>query len=180
MSLAFDVSRWWPAPLLPRRDGRDLALLFVVAALSLLAGLAAVGALAGHRAAEGWRTELTGSATVVVRAQGTETADEAAARAADVVSGVKGVAEARALEAAKAQALIAPWIGPGALPADLPTPRLVAVDLDPKAPASAADHRCGAEGPRGRRRRRRSQPLVGADHARRGGDRGDRRGASSR
>lgn len=133
MSLAFDVNRWWPAPLLPRQDGRDLALLFVVAALSLLAGLAAVGALAGHRAAEGWRTELTGSATVIVRAQGTETADEAAARAADVVSGVKGVTEARALEAAKAQALIAPWIGPGGLPPDLPTPRLVAIDLDRKA-----------------------------------------------
>jgi cell division transport system permease protein len=138
MTLAFDVSRWWPAPLLPREDGRDLALLFVVAALSLLAGLAAMSALAGHRAAEGWRTELVGSATVIVRAQGAESPDEAAARAADVVSGVKGVAEARALEAAKAQALIAPWIGPGALPPDLPTPRLVAVDLDRKAPASAA------------------------------------------
>ena len=139
MSLAFDVSRWWPAPLLPREDGRDLALLFVVAALSLLAGIAAMGALTGHRAAQGWRTELVGSATVIVRAQGTESPDEAAARAADVVSGVKGVAEARALEAAKAEALIAPWIGPGALPPDLPTPRLIAVDLDRKAPASGAD-----------------------------------------
>ncbi len=71
MSLAFDVKRWWPAPLLPRQDGRDLALLFVVASLSLLAGLAAVGALAGHRASQGWRSELTGSATVVVRPHGT-------------------------------------------------------------------------------------------------------------
>jgi cell division transport system permease protein len=139
MSLAFEPRRWWPAPLLPREDGRDLALLFVVAALSLLAGLAAIGGLAGHRAAEGWKSELTGSATVVVRAEGTETADEAAARAAGVVSGVKGVAEARALEPAKAQALIAPWIGSGALPPDLPTPRLIAVDLDRKAPASGAD-----------------------------------------
>ena len=139
MSLAFDANRWWPAPLLPRQDGRDLALLFVVAALSFLAGLAAMGALAGQRAAEGWRTELVGSATVVVRAQGADTADEAAARAAEVVSGVKGVAEARALDAAKAQALIAPWIGAGALPPDLPTPRLVAVDLDRKAPATGAD-----------------------------------------
>ena len=75
---------------------------------------------------------------MIVRAQGTETADEAAARAAEVVSGVKGVAEARALDAAKADALIAPWIGAGALPPDLPTPRLVAVDLDRKAPASGA------------------------------------------
>jgi cell division transport system permease protein len=139
MSLAFDVNRWWPAPLLPRQDGRDYALLFVVAALSFLAGLAAVGALAGERAAQGWRTELVGSATVVVRAQGTDTPDEAAARATAAVAGVKGVAEARALDPAKAEALIAPWIGPGALPADLPTPRLIAVDLDRKAPASGAD-----------------------------------------
>lgn len=141
MSLAFDPRRWWPAPLLPRQDGRDLALLFVVAALSFLAGLGAVGALAGARAAEGWRSELTGAATIVVRAQGADTPDEAAARAAEVVSGVKGVAEARALDAAKAQALIAPWIGPGALPPDLPVPRLVAVELDPKAPATGDDLR---------------------------------------
>jgi cell division transport system permease protein len=136
MSLAFDATRWMPASLLPSRDGRDLTFLFVVAALSFLAGLAAVGALAGARAAQGWRTELVGSATVIVRAQGQDTADEAAARAAEVVSGVKGVAEARALDAAAAQALIAPWIGGGALPADLPTPRLIAVDLDRKSPAT--------------------------------------------
>jgi cell division transport system permease protein len=136
MSLAFDPARWWPAPLLPRGDGRDWSLLFVVAALSFLAGLAAVGALAGERAAAGWRSELTGSATVIVRAQGTDTPDEAAARAEEIVAGVKGVAEARPLDAAKTAALLAPWIGPGGLPADLPTPRLIAVELDPKAPAS--------------------------------------------
>jgi cell division transport system permease protein len=141
MSFAFDPKRWWPAPLLPRQDGRDLALLFVVAALSFLAGLGAVGALAGARAAAGWRSELVGAATVVVRAQGADTPDEAAARAAEVVSGVKGVAEARALDAAKAEALISPWIGPGALPPDLPTPRLVAVELNRKAPASGDDLR---------------------------------------
>jgi cell division transport system permease protein len=139
MSMAFDANRWMPAALLPRGDGRDWALLFVVAALSFLAGLAAVGALAGERAAAGWRTELVGSATLIVRAQGADSADEEAARAAEVVSGVKGVAEARALDAAKANALIAPWIGAGALPPDLPTPRLVAIDLDRKTPATGID-----------------------------------------
>jgi len=136
---AFDPDRWRPASLLPRADGRDVALLFVVAALSFLAGLAAVGALAGDRAARGWRTELIGSATIIVRAQGADTPDEAAARAAEAVSGIRGVEEARALEAAKMQALISPWIGPEALPADLPMPRLVAVDLDRAHPASGAD-----------------------------------------
>jgi cell division transport system permease protein len=139
MSLAFDPNRWWPAPLLPPSDGRDLALLFVVAALSFLAGLAGIAGLAGERAAEGWRSELAGSATIVVRAQGEETPDAAAERAVEAVSGVRGVGEVRALEKAKADALLAPWIGPNVLPADLPTPRLVSVDLDPKAPASGAD-----------------------------------------
>jgi cell division transport system permease protein len=82
---------------------------------------------------------LVGSATLVVRAQGADSGDEEAARAAEVVSGVKGVSEARALDAAKVEALLAPWIGAGALPPDLPTPRLVAVDLDRKSPASGAD-----------------------------------------
>ena len=138
MSLAFDPQRWWPAPLLPKGDGRDWTLLFVVAALSFLASLAAVAGLAGQRATLGWRTELTGSATVIVRPSGTDTPDEAAARAEEVVAGVPGVAQALPLDAAKTQALLAPWIGPGGLPPDLPTPRLVAVQLDPTAPASGA------------------------------------------
>jgi cell division transport system permease protein len=136
MSLAFDSNRWWPAPLLPRRDGRDGALLFVIAALSFLAGLAAVTGLAAERATQGWRAELAGSATIVVRAQGSQTPDEAAADAAEAVAKVKGVSEARALEKSKADALLAPWIGAQALPPDLPVPRLVTVELDRHAPAS--------------------------------------------
>jgi len=139
MSLAFDANKWWPAPLLPRADGRDWALLFVVTVLSFMAGLAAIGGFAGSRAAQGWRSEIAGSATVIVSAQGTDTPDAAAARAAEVVSGVEGVAEAQALSAAKAQALVGPLVGPAGLPPDLPYPRLVAVQLDPKAPASGAD-----------------------------------------
>jgi cell division transport system permease protein len=80
-----------------------------------------------------------GSASVIVRAAGADTPDEAAARAAEALAGVKGVAEARALDAKAAEALVAPWIGQTALPPDLPVPRLVAVDLDPKQPASGAD-----------------------------------------
>jgi cell division transport system permease protein len=139
MSLAFDANRWWPAPLLPREDGRDWTLLFVVATLSFLASLAAIAVFAGSRAAHGWRSEIAGSATVIVSAQGLDTPDAAAARAAEVVSGVKGVAEARALDAAKTAALVGPLVGPAGLPADVPTPRLVTVELDPKAPASGAD-----------------------------------------
>ncbi|AYV46941.1 cell division protein [Caulobacter flavus] len=138
MSGPFDLNRWKPGPLLPPRDARDGALVFVVAVLCFLACLTALAALAANRAAEGWTAQLTGSATVVVRAKAGETPDSAAARAAETLAGVKGVVQAQALTKDKAEALLEPWIGRDALVADLPTPRLVTLDLDPKAPATAA------------------------------------------
>jgi cell division transport system permease protein len=137
MSETFAVARWKPGALLPPRDARDGSLVFVIAVLCFLACLTALAALAANRAAEGWTAQLIDSATVVVRARPGETPDSAAARAAETLSGVKGVAEARALDRAKAEALLEPWIGRDALVEDLPTPRLVTLDLDPKAPAKA-------------------------------------------
>lgn len=135
----FDVQRWRPGPLLPRRDARDGALVFVVAVLCFLACLTAIGAIAANRAAQGWTSQLSDSATVVIQPRGAESPDTAAARAAEALAGVKGVTEARALEKEKAEALLEPWLGREALLDDLPVPRLVAVELDPKSPAKAAD-----------------------------------------
>jgi cell division transport system permease protein len=75
---------------------------------------------------------------VIIRTRSNESPDAAAARAAEALAGAPGVSEARAIERAKAEALIAPWLGPTADLADLPIPRLVAVSLDPKSPATAA------------------------------------------
>ena len=72
-----------------------------------------------------------------MRPQADETADAAAARAAEVLAGVKGVSETAALERDKAEALVEPWLGKNAIPDDLPLPRLVSIDLDPERPASA-------------------------------------------
>jgi cell division transport system permease protein len=138
MSDFFQVARWKPGPLLPPRDARDGALVFVVAVLCFLACLTGFAALASNRAANGWTAQLTGSATVVVRARANESPDSAAARAAETLAGIKGVVEAQALPREKAEALLEPWLGKEALVADLPTPRLVTLDLDPKAPPTAA------------------------------------------
>lgn len=135
MSEPFDPVRWRPASFLPEADARDPALLFVIAVLCFLACLTALGAIAGDRAARGWAGQLTGEITVVVRARGGETPDAAAARAAEALAGVPGVSEARALEKQEAYALVEPWIGDVADLDDLPVPRLVAVELDPKSPA---------------------------------------------
>lgn len=132
---AFDPTRWRPAPFLPRADVRDGALMFVIAVLSFLACLTALGAVASDRAARGWTAQLAGSATVVVHPRPGETPDSAAARAAEALSGVEGVTEAAALEKEKAEALIAPWLDDPDVLADLPVPRLVTVELDRRAPA---------------------------------------------
>src|SRR3954468_3965570 len=137
MSELFDPVKWRPAPFLPEKEARDGALIFVVAVLCFLACLTAMGVLAADRAARGWTGQLTGEATVIVRPRGGETPDAAAARAAEALAGAPGVAEARALEPAKAYDLIRPWLGDVSDLGDLPVPRLVAVTLDKKAPAGA-------------------------------------------
>src|ERR1700748_3418641 len=89
---------WKPGPLMPRGDARDGGLAFVIAVLCFFACLAALGALAADRAARGWTSQLQDYDTVLVRPKGGESADAAAARAAETLSGVPGVSEARALE----------------------------------------------------------------------------------
>lgn len=134
MSEMFDLPRWRPAPFLPEADARDGALIFVVAVLCFLACMTALGVVAADRAAKGWADQLVGEATVIVRPKGNESPDAAAARAAETLAGLPGVTEARALEREKAYDLIKPWLGDVADLEDLPVPRLVAVELDHKAP----------------------------------------------
>jgi cell division transport system permease protein len=134
----FDPSRWKPAPFLPEADARDGSLIFVVAVLCFLACMTALGVIAADRAAHGWAEQLVGDATVIVRAKGDESPDAAAANAAEVLAGVPGVAEARALEREKAYALVRPWLGDATDLDDLPVPRLVSVELNARSPPTVA------------------------------------------
>ena len=136
--MSLNIQRWKPGPLLPAPDARDGALVFVVAVLCFLSVLTAIGALAAGRAAQGWSQELSATATVLVRPRGDQTSDAAATAAAAALSGAPGVSLARALPGEEAVALLTPWIGKEALPADLPLPRLVAVDLSKDHPATKA------------------------------------------
>jgi cell division transport system permease protein len=126
-----------PGPgLLSREAGGERWLMVVVAVLCFLASITAVGAVAADRAAHGWARQLRAEATVQVRPRVDETGPTAAARAAETLAGVKGVAEAEAMDRKAAERLLRPWVGEAALP-DLPLPYLVTVRLDPNNPASA-------------------------------------------
>lgn len=123
-------------PILPREAGGEPWLAAVIAVLCFLACLSAVGALSADRAAHGWARSLRAEATVQVRPRVGETGAAAAARAAETLGGVTGVAEAEVLDRKEAEALLRPWIGDAVLP-DLPLPWLVTVRLDREQPASA-------------------------------------------
>lgn len=122
--------------LLPRDAGGERWLVSLIAVLCFLACLAAVGAAAADRAAHGWARQLGAEATVQVRPRVGETGAEAAARAAETLAGVTGVAEAQAMDRKAAEDLLRPWVGEAVLP-DLPLPYLITVRLDRDAPASA-------------------------------------------
>jgi len=122
--------------LLPRDSGGEPWLVSLIAVLCFLACLSAVGATAADRAAHGWARQLRSEATVQVRPRVGDTGAEAAARAAETLAGVPGVAEAEAMDRKTAEALLRPWLGDTVLP-DLPIPHLVTVRLDKAAPASA-------------------------------------------
>ena len=122
--------------LLPRDAGGEVWLAGLIAVLCFLACLSAVGAVSADRAAHGWARQLRAEATVQVRPRVGETGAEAAARAAQTLAGVEGVAEAEAMDRETAEALLRPWVGDAVLP-DLPIPYLVTVRLDRTAPASA-------------------------------------------
>ncbi len=127
-----------PKPLLPWTDRRDSVLVFVVAILSFLACLSVIAALSANRAADGWRRDLTGSATVLVRPSPGESPDGAAIRATEVLAGIRGVTQAAMLDREDAEELLRPWLSAEVL-RDLPVPRLVTLELDREEPATAPE-----------------------------------------
>lgn len=118
--------------------GADLgqrALFIVVAILCGVACIVGLTAVASMRAAEVWSADVRTAMTVRVLAPAD---DEAAARAARAIEGVAGVTSARAMTRQRASDLLEPWLGSGALPEDIPLPRLVEVGVDPKDDGVAA------------------------------------------
>jgi len=124
--------------LLPEQDSRELALSYVMMVLVFLACSAGLILVASNRAQEGWSEEISSEVTIQVLPSGLESGSVAAAKAAEILSGVRGVEEARALEPEKAKALLKPWLGEAVLD-DLPIPNLVQVKLDQKNPATRDD-----------------------------------------
>ena len=113
--------------LLPPDAGRDRPLFIVAAILVFLACIAALGARGAWLQAQNWTTDLESSLTIQIRPVEGRDTDTDAARAAELAGSVAGVESATSRGRDHAMALLAPWLGEGNLPDDLPLPLLVDV-----------------------------------------------------
>ena len=117
--------------LLPPDAGRDRPLFLVAAILVFLACIAALGARGAIVQAEQWTSDLETSLTIQIRPVDDRDTEADARRAAEIALTIDGIAAATAHGRDHAEALIAPWLGQDNLPADLPLPLLVDVELNP-------------------------------------------------
>ena len=120
--------------LLPREKGAA-PLDVVIGVMAFLAALALGASLVAERASVGWRAGLSDKLTVqiLVPAEGdvqARMADETAAALA-VLRATPGVAHAAPLSEDEMQSLVEPWLGKGALVAELPLPKLIDATLEP-------------------------------------------------
>ena len=109
----------------------------VIAIMAFLAALALGASLIADRAALGWREGLSGRLTVqIVPPQHGSTPkllDDETAAAVTVLKNTEGIVSVMPLSEKDTQALVEPWIGGGAVIADLPLPRLIDATLSPGA-----------------------------------------------
>jgi cell division transport system permease protein len=107
----------------------------VIGIMAFLAALALGASLLADRAAEGWREGLAGRLTIQVLppehgAVAARLAAETEAALA-VLKGTDGIVTVTPLSEKDTQALVEPWIGGGAVIADLPLPKLIDATISP-------------------------------------------------
>jgi len=122
--------------LLPREKGAA-PLDVVIGVMAFLAALALGASLLAERASMGWRAGLSDRLTVqiLVPTHGDVTAalTQQTDAAVHVLRATPGIAHAAPLTEAEMQSLVEPWLGKGALVAELPLPRLIDAAITPGA-----------------------------------------------
>lgn len=122
--------------ILPRESGAA-PLDVVIGVMAFLAALALGASLVADRAAQGWRSGLSGRMTVQILppvhgSPEPKLTNETNA-ALSMLRGTSGIVRARLLSQAEAEKLVEPWLGAGTVISDLPLPRLIDVTIMPGA-----------------------------------------------
>lgn len=123
--------------ILPREKGAA-SLDFVIAVMAFLAAIALGASLVANRTAEGWRAGLAGRITVQIlppdKGAPEPTLERETNEALAILRDTAGIVHAAPLSQEETMKLVEPWLGKGALVADLPLPRLIDATVLPGAP----------------------------------------------
>ncbi len=136
-----------PNPIVPPRTVARRTLLTLVAIMSFLACLAVAAVAVVADRAEGWQRQIADEVTIQIKPADGIDIDAAVARAVDLATQVPGVTSATAIGEIESTALLEPWLGSDFDIAELPIPRLVAVQIAKNADLSALAARLKEEIP---------------------------------
>jgi len=127
--------------LLPREKGAA-PLDVVIGVMAFLAALALGSSLLAERASVGWRAGLADRLTIQILVPSQGDVNGTLARETDAaleaVRAAPGIAHAAPLSEEQMQSLVEPWLGKGALVAELPLPRLIDATVTPGASVDLA------------------------------------------
>lgn len=112
------------------RDGSGRFVPWIVALMVYLAALAVAAGVVTGRAADRWAGGLEGTLTIEILPDAGAPRDSDVQAVLDLLRETAGVLSADELSPAAVAALLEPWLGEGALDADLPVPRLIDVRLE--------------------------------------------------
>jgi cell division transport system permease protein len=132
------LSRWLRSDLPVARDSSGGFLPWLVALMVFLAALATAGAMGLTTMVDRWSTDMAGTLTVQVPSQGVDEASQKKTealieRALRLLQSTPEVTNAQEVSPEKLADLLEPWLGSRSLIAELPTPRLIDVELRPGA-----------------------------------------------
>lgn len=118
-----------PASIVPRESIAGTALIMIIAIMAFLASLS-VGAVDLIRnAAAGWEGQIVREVTIQVRPIAGRDVNADVARALELARAVEGVSAANVVSQAEIARLLEPWLGAGLALDELPTPRLIVVEI---------------------------------------------------
>lgn len=119
------------APIVPPGSVTGRALIWVIAIMGFLTSLTAGAVYMIDDSRRAWVSDVSSEVTVEVKPEGTKAdVDKSAQQITDFLTGQNGVSSVRLLTTDQSAELVEPWLGQVSAIADLPFPRLIAVELD--------------------------------------------------
>ncbi len=105
------------------------ALVAVIAIMTFLAALTLGAVVLIRAAASEWQSDVAREVTIQIKPVSGRNIDADVSKAADIATGLAGVAGVRPYSRAESARLLEPWLGTGLTLDDLPVPRLIVVRI---------------------------------------------------